>query len=139
MTLERAIALAAAAHEGRTDKACEPYIFHVVQVAARVAGEARVVAALHDVLEDTEVTEAELRDRFSETVVDAVVHLTKKKGESYEAFIVRIAGAEGVAGGLAREVKVADLEHNLGRMTAKTEYLRPKYEAALDRLRSRRR
>ena len=49
-------------------------------------------------------------------------------------YIERIAAAEGKPGELAREVKRADLRHNLGRLTAELDGLRPRYERALERL-----
>lgn len=54
---------------------------------------------------------------------------------AYERYIDRIAVAEGKPGELAREVKRADLQHNLGRLTPELELLRPRYERALERLR----
>ena len=45
--------------------------------------EAKVVALLHDVLEDTRVTGEELRKLFPETVVRAVELLTKEKGKGF--------------------------------------------------------
>ena len=52
--LNQAIALAALAHEGQTDKAGAPYILHSLRVMLRCQGEtAQICAVLHDVLEDT--------------------------------------------------------------------------------------
>jgi hypothetical protein len=48
-------------------------------------------------------------------VVDAIGHLTQRDGESYDAHIARIKAAGGNSGELAREVKRADLQHDLGR------------------------
>ena len=62
-TLERAIALAAEAHEGQTDKAGAPYILHVLRVVlACPPGDAQIVAALHDVVEDTDMIMLDLED-----------------------------------------------------------------------------
>ena len=59
--VERAKALALRAHAGQVDRAGEPYAGHPARVAARVrTDEARVVAWLHDVVEDTDVTLAEI-------------------------------------------------------------------------------
>jgi (p)ppGpp synthase/HD superfamily hydrolase len=69
----------------------------------------RVVAILHDVVEDSEVTLDDLRaEGFSDEVVNAIDHVTRREGELYEAFIERIAPHP-----LARRVKVADLEDNM--------------------------
>ena len=73
-TLERAIALAAQAHEGQVDKAGAPYILHPLRMMLSVdTPEARVAAVLHDVVEDTPVSLEELRvEGFSEAVIGAV-------------------------------------------------------------------
>jgi guanosine-3',5'-bis(diphosphate) 3'-pyrophosphohydrolase len=53
-TLERAICIAASAHAGQVDKAGAPYILHVLRVMLAMSSEEeRIVAVLHDVLEDT--------------------------------------------------------------------------------------
>ena len=53
MNLERAIAIATEAHTGQTDKARAPYILHPLRVMrARDSDDARIVAVLHDVVED---------------------------------------------------------------------------------------
>ena len=52
-TLEKAIAIAAEAHAGATDKAGAPYILHPLRVMLKVnSPEERIVAVLHDVVED---------------------------------------------------------------------------------------
>ena len=108
--LERAIALATRAHQGQLDKAGAPYILHPLRVMQYMdSEEAKMVAVLHDVVEDTSVTLEELRAiNFSETVVDAVDSLTRRAEESYEAFIERVK-----LNSLARKVKLADLEDNM--------------------------
>lgn len=65
--------IAAAAHDGQVDKAGQPYIAHPARVAARVAGDERAVAAawLHDVVEDTDVTLADLEQTFPADVTAA--------------------------------------------------------------------
>ena len=58
-SLEEAIALARRAHSGQTDKAGRPYIEHPLRVMHRLHGEyERMAAILHDVLEDTPITES---------------------------------------------------------------------------------
>lgn len=68
-TLERAIELASKAHAGQVDKAGQSYILHPIKVMLRVAGsEARIVAVLHDVVEDSQFTIEDLRNEgFSES------------------------------------------------------------------------
>jgi (p)ppGpp synthase/HD superfamily hydrolase len=101
--------LANRAHEGQTDLAGEPYIGHIYTVVAGVESEdAKTVAYLHDIVEDTHYTLDDLRNYFPPHIVDAVEHLTRREGESYTDFIRRVRQNK-----LATEVKVADLEHNM--------------------------
>ncbi|MGF6705378.1 HD domain-containing protein [Pseudomonas frederiksbergensis] len=108
-TLERAIAIATAAHEGQVDKGGAPYILHPLKVMLRVNTlEERIVAVLHDVVEDCGISFDDLRkEGFSETVLMAIASVTKVPGESYEAFIERVAQNP-----IGRVVKLADLEEN---------------------------
>ncbi len=136
-TLEDAIALAVRAHRGQTDKAGAPYVLHVLRVMLRMPDETAMTAAvLHDVVEDTPHTLDGLRAAgFSEAVVDAVDALTRRGGETYEAF-VRRAGRNPVA----RLVKRADLEDNMdlrriARPTDKDLARLRKYRAAWELLR----
>ncbi|WP_237883363.1 HD domain-containing protein [Pseudomonas sp. PGPR40] len=115
-TLERAIAIAAAAHEGQVDKGGAPYILHPLRVMLRVNTlEERIVAVLHDVVEDCGISFDDLRkEGFSETVLMAIASVTKVPGESYEEFVERAAQNP-----IGRVVKLADLEENsdLSRIT----------------------
>ena len=112
ITLTNAFVLAREAHEGQVDKSGEPYILHPQAVANMVqtwgyGPEYRAAAYLHDVLEDTNVTEAELRALFPEVVADAVVALTHRKGETRKAYYERVKRNE-----IALIVKRADVWHN---------------------------
>ncbi|KAB0503449.1 MULTISPECIES: HD domain-containing protein [Pseudomonas] len=108
-TLERAIAIAAAAHEGQVDKGGAPYILHPLKVMLRVNTlEERIVAVLHDVVEDCGISFDDLRNEgFSETVLMAIASVTKVPDESYEEFVERAAQNP-----IGRVVKLADLEEN---------------------------
>ena len=56
-TLEKAIELAANYHAGQTDRGGTPYILHLLAVMMAVDGiEAKTIAVLHDILEDTPLT-----------------------------------------------------------------------------------
>ena len=109
-TLEDAIALACRAHLGQIDKNGQPYILHVLRVMLRQQDPAgRIVAALHDVVEDSATTIDDLRIAgYSPEICDAVDALTHRDGESYDDMISRIAPNP-----LARRVKRADLEDNM--------------------------
>lgn len=108
-TLNRAIAIAAKAHDGQVDKAGAPYILHPLRVMLNVEGEsARTVAVLHDVVEDSDVTLEDLaKEGFSEEVLAAVEAVTARPGET------RIEGAyRAAANPIARAVKLADNADN---------------------------
>lgn len=132
-TLERAIAIAAQAHEGQTDKAGAPYILHPLRLMMRLTSiEERIVAVLHDVVEDSSVTFGDLeKEGFTTEVLDALKSVTRQAAESYDEFVLRAA-----ANSIGRRVKLADLEDNcdLSRIAAPTErdYARiEKYQRAI--------
>jgi len=109
-TINRAIEIAARAHEGQVDKAGAPYVFHPLRLMLAVARpEEQMAAVLHDVVEDTSVTLDDLRrEGFPPEIVDAVDALTKRQGEG------RIEAARrAVANPIARAVKLADVRDNM--------------------------
>ena len=114
------------AHHGQFRKdGVTPYITHPAAVAAAVPDEVKPIAWLHDVIEDTAVTLADLRAAgFPEHVLAAVQTLTKIEGEDYEKYLARVC-----ANPDARRVKLADLEHNLSGQPS--EKAREKYLRAL--------
>ncbi len=108
--LERAIKIAVVAHEGQKDRYGAPYILHPLRVMAGVQTDAqKIVAVLHDLVEDTSWTFEKLRrNGFPKEIVEAIDCLTKRKGESYQDFVSRSASNP-----LARRVKLADLQDNM--------------------------
>jgi len=108
--LEKAIELATTHHRGQVDKGGNAYILHPLAVMMRVkTTEEKIVAVLHDIIEDTPVTLDELRQHlFPEHIILAIDTLTKRKKESYDKYIWRIKNNP-----IALVVKLADLEENL--------------------------
>ena len=108
-TLERAIEIAARTHAGQTDKGGAPYILHPLRVMLRVApGAQQIVAVLHDVVEDSDVTFEDLeREGFAAEVISGLRAVTKVEGESYEDFVARAARDP-----VGKAVKLADLMEN---------------------------
>lgn len=131
--LQRAIHFATVAHEGQLDKAGAPYILHPLRVAFSLVGyapESGIIAALlHDVVEDTAVTLKDIETTFGGYVAEIVDALTRRKGESYEAFIDRIHECP-----VATFVKIADIQDNLSRPDSLPKSLARRYKAALRRL-----
>ena len=109
-TLEKAILIATKTHKGQVDKAGEPYILHPLRVMMSVNSlEEKIVAVLHDVIEDSDMLPTYLfKFGFSEEIIDALEYLTKRKGEKYQDFIIRVSDNR-----LATIVKLADLNDNM--------------------------
>ena len=109
--LDKAISIAAQAHLGQLDRMGKPYILHPLRLMFRFQSETEmIVAVLHDVVEDHPDWDlARLRQEgFSEEIVQAIDHVTRREDETYEAFVERTAG-----NGIALRVKLADLEDNM--------------------------
>ncbi len=108
--LDKAAAICVAKHSGQRDKTGCAYFQHPMRVAMRCnTDEETMVALLHDTIEDTDVTVGYLIDQgFPRHIVDGVLSVTKRDGESYEDFVARAARNP-----LGRVVKLHDLEDNL--------------------------
>ena len=98
------------AFKDKFDKGGEPYIYHLNRVARKFEGTNNIVVSLlHDLLEDCpEWNEEKLKLEFPSKIVDAVVCLTKVKGESYLDYLNRVKSNE-----IALKVKISDLEDNM--------------------------
>ena len=109
-SLEDTIALAVEAHRGQVDKGGQPYILHPLRLMLHLGSEVdRIVGVLHDVVEDTHITQEDLKSRgYPTEVLEALDCLTKRSSEEYEDFIQRIKPNP-----IARRVKLLDLEDNM--------------------------
>ena len=130
---KKAMKLCFAAHKEQKDKSGLPYVFHPFHLAEQMSNEnTTVVALLHDVVEDSDYTFADLQELgFSETVLAALRLLTHDESVPYMDYVAAIKKNP-----VARAVKLADLRHNsdLSRMdevTEKTLARREKYLAAI--------
>ena len=108
--LADAMALATEAHKGQLDRSGVMYILHPLRIMHRMNTETeKIVGVLHDIIEDTPITLQVLKEKgYSQEVIDALDHLTKREGESYDAFIMRCRKNP-----IALKVKIADLEDNM--------------------------
>lgn len=115
--LDKAALICVTKHAGQRDKMGCAYFQHPMRVAMRcLTDEEKIVALLHDTIEDTDVTpEYLIAEGFPQTVVDGILSVTKRVGESYEDFVVRAKQNP-----LGRVVTLHDLEDNLDifRLTA---------------------
>lgn len=109
-TLERALFLAVNNHLGFKDRFGKPYIYHPLRIMIRMkTDEEKIVALLHDLVEDTPITLNDLRkEGFSREVVKAVDLLTRYPKQTYEEYIDGMKGNR-----LAIRVKLGDLEDNM--------------------------
>lgn len=134
--VRKAMEIAYEAHHGQVDKAGVPYIYHPIHLAEQMEDETSIcVALLHDVLEDTSISEEELRQKgISSGVIDNIKLLTKGKEEGYMEYLERLKSSE-----IAVKVKIADLKHNsdvsrLLEITEKDKKRLEKYTEAIKRL-----
>ena len=106
----KAARIAAQAHETQTDKATGAYILHPMRMALRCQTDAqRIVALLHDVVEDSSVTLEDLAgEGFPPEIITGIDGMTHRTEESYEAFVDRAARNP-----LSAFVKRLDLEDNM--------------------------
>ena len=105
---KRAMTIAYNAHHGQVDKVGVPYIFHPIHLAEQMDDEISCcVALLHDTVEDTDVTFADLEKEFPPAVIDALRLLTHDQDTDYFDYVRAIKNDP-----IARKVKLADLAHN---------------------------
>ena len=107
--IEKALKLILTHHEGQTDRAGKPYVLHPITVMTYVETDVeKVVALLHDIVEDTDVTLDHVREIFGDTVAEAVGLLTHLEGDTYTQYVEKLAYHP-----IARKVKMADMKHNM--------------------------
>lgn len=108
--LEIAIELAIKYHKGQIDKGGNAYILHPLEVMNNVDRmESKIVAVLHDIIEDTECTVDTLREwGIDEDIIGSINTLTHKEGMSYMEYIIEISYDF-----IATEVKLVDLKCNM--------------------------
>lgn len=105
------LVLATNAHAGQFDKGGNPYILHPLKVMHYLKTddeELQCIALGHDVVEDTNITFAELAHTgMSARVVEGIRALTKQRGQSYQEYKEAV-----FANRDAMRVKMCDLRHN---------------------------
>lgn len=131
--LEKAIQIATEAHKGQKDKGEHDYIGHPLRVMNCVTHETdKIVAVLHDVVEDTDIMLVDLRisllkkttDKYLELmigeveyknevkkadeVIEGVRCMTRSEGQTWKSYIEGVMGSK-----IAVRVKIADLRDNL--------------------------
>ena len=115
------------------DKSEVPYIYHPIHLAEQMNTEIEcIVALLHDVVEDTDVTFEQLKQDFPEEVIEALKLLTHDKNTDYMEYVKKLK-----TNPIAKKVKIADIKHNadetrLEKITVKDIARRNKYKKALE-------
>ena len=107
---EKAMQIAIKVHRGQLDKGGNDYINHPIRVSENCSlDEEKIVALLHDTIEDGDITaDYLLMQGFPREIVDAILSVSRKRGEDYFEFIQRCK-----ANPIGRRVKICDLEDNM--------------------------
>jgi (p)ppGpp synthase/HD superfamily hydrolase len=116
LLLEKAVIMALKVHNNQLNNDKTPYITHPIAVMNNVLSiESKIVAILHDVIEDGYESKADYIGEMYQMglptkIIDAIIAITHrpKNIESYESYLLRCKENP-----LAREVKIADIEHNM--------------------------
>ena len=96
-------------HQGQMSESGIPYVMHPIWVADHLDSELdKIVGYLHDILEDTDVSEEEIEKEFGSNVLEILKILTKQNGEDYLTYIDRVRQND-----VASRVKICDLKHNM--------------------------
>lgn len=107
--LEKSIIFATEKHMGQVDKSGQPYILHPLRVMKNCPNiETKIVAVMHDVLEDTGTTKEELLEFLPKHLVDAIISITKVENEAYDDYLKRVGNNY-----YATQVKLMDLKDNM--------------------------
>ena len=130
--VEKAAQICLQYHAGQVDKQGDPYFLHPFRVMMKCqTDEERIVALLHDIIEDTDYTLAELRKTFGDEIANAVIHISRGCDEPYFKYIERLSKNQ-----LAIRVKELDLMDNLdGSRGCISDSLRNRYQKALSLIR----
>jgi hypothetical protein len=130
----KAIKIAFEAHAGQLDRSGLPYVLHPIHVAEQMKDEDTcVVALLHDVIEDTDMTLEDLRTYgFTEAQLEGVRLMTRLEDEDYFDYVRNLKDNP-----IARAVKIEDLKHNSDKarisvMTDDDQKRLEKYKKALE-------
>lgn len=129
MDLIKILKFATKKHEGQVDKCGMPYILHPMRVALKMdTMEEKVVALLHDILEDTDTTIEDLKTfGLSDELIKSICILTRPKDITYMDYIKIISTDK-----IAKKVKLSDLEDNMDpdRQCSESHTLQERYKKA---------
>ena len=106
---KKALKLSFEAHKDQIDKSGMPYVYHPFHLAEQMKDEnTTIVALLHDVVEDTDITIDDIRKMgFNEEVCEALKLMTHDDNVPYIEYVKKLKSNP-----IAKTVKIADLKHN---------------------------
>ncbi|MFO7732198.1 MAG: HD domain-containing protein, partial [Candidatus Aminicenantes bacterium] len=124
VALQKAYVFAGKAHKGQVRRSGEAYLSHPLEVTNYLAGmrldrTTLTAALLHDVLEDTDVTIADIRETFGKEVADLVEGVTKiSRVQAYSPEARRAEAIRKIILAMTDDIriifiKLADRIHNL--------------------------
>ena len=108
--LHKAITIACEAHQGQSSINGEPYILHPLRLLIKAkSNEERIIAILHDVIEKTNISLADLKNKgFNQNIISSIDSLSRRRGESYVDYIGRL-----MQNRISVKIKLLDLADNI--------------------------
>ena len=108
--LHKAITIACEAHQGQFSINGEPYILHPLRLLIKAkSNEERIIAVLHDVIEKTNISLADLKNKgFNQNIINSIDSLSRRRGESYVDYIGRL-----MQNRISVKIKLLDLADNI--------------------------
>ena len=108
--LHKAIIIACEAHQGQSSINGEPYILHPLRLLIKAkSNEERIIAILHDVIEKTNISLADLKNKgFDQNIISSIDSLSRRGGESYVDYIGRL-----MQNRISVKIKLLDLADNI--------------------------
>ena len=108
--LHKAITIACEAHQGQSSINGEPYILHPLRLLIKAkSNEERIIAILHDVIEKTNISLADLKNKgFDQNIISSIDSLSRRRNESYIEYIKRLMQNK-----ISVKIKLLDLADNI--------------------------
>lgn len=108
--LHKAITIACEAHQGQSSINGEPYILHPLRLLIKAkSNEERIIAILHDVIEKTNISLADLKNKgFDQNIISSIDSLSRIRSESYFDYIERLMQNK-----ISIKIKLLDLADNI--------------------------
>ena len=117
--LHKAITIACEAHQGQSSINGEPYILHPLRLLIKAkSNEERIIAILHDVIEKTNISLADLKNKgFDQNIISSIDSLSRRRSESYFDYIERLMQNK-----ITDRIKLLDLAANIKMHSENNDY-----------------